>query len=474
MADITDDLWVTVAGSTTIATDEMLASLEHLRAMSSALATIGLQLSIADATLTESTRALTQVGRTRAAMEDAWVAKDSAKGICDYVAGSLVTAAENYTETERNSEWLAQGVDSVLALLVGLQVRTYLDVLGPWGSLLATFAPVGARDTFDDNGEPISARDVPADSPLAAMANDPDFVAWLRRMVMTGGFLAVGLGEVPASAAALFRSTGDSGVALSGDLLVMYAAMAGMLTETGVKVTATSSYSRPGPVDTSTESRLDMIPNAGLRGDGAQIRIDEIHDGDTVRYEVFIAGTADFNPFSGTEPFDMASNVAGVVGDSPASYRAVQLAMDQAGITAEDAVSFVGHSQGALIATMLAASGEYNTQGLTTIGSPAGQIIVPKGIPALIIDHFEDPVTALGGTQANTDATVVQRYAFSEDHPADTTVPVPGHQIETYLETARMIDAADSEKLQSTVDELNAFADGEMVTSTFYFAERTG
>jgi len=123
---------------------------------------------------------------------------------------------------------------------------------------------------------------------------------------------------------------------------------------------------------------------------------------------------------------------------------------------------------------MLAASGEYNTQGLTTIGSPAGQIIVPKGIPALIIDHFEDPVTALGGTQANTDATVVQRYAFSEDHPADTTVPVPGHQIETYLETARMIDAADSEKLQSTVDELNAFADGETVTSTFYFAERTG
>ena len=476
MADITDDLWLMTGGSAvSIATDEMLAEIAALRSISAHLGNISTKLAAAQGLLTAATQGMTQVSFARSAMDDAWIAKNEAQGICDYVADRMTIAIDNYTEAELNAQWLAIGVDSVLAFLAGRQVDTYLDMLGPFAPVIAALLPWFIRGKFAGGAKPIGANDVKVDSGLNGFLAQPDTVAALRKFVMTGEFFASGLGEAPAAAAEVFASLSSSGVQVSGNLLLMYAAFAGMLRESGVTVSKTSSYERPWAPTTSTESRFENVPSK--RGDDAQIRIDEIHDGDAVRYEVFVGGTADFNPISKGEPFDLTSNVAGVAGQSPASYRAVQLAMEQAGISATDQVAFVGYSQGGLIATMLAASGEYNTQGLTTFAAPAGQIVVPAGIPALIIEHFEDPVTALGGTQlngtqANTDAVVVQRHAFSDADPADLTLPVPGHQAQYYTETARLIDGADSAVLQSTVDELNAFSAGESVTSTFYYAER--
>ena len=51
--------------------------------------------------------------------------------------------------------------------------------------------------------------------------------------------------------------------------------------------------------------------------------------------------------------------------------------MALAGITAGSAVVFTGYSQGGLIAARLAASGDYHTTGLYTLGGPAGQVPVP-------------------------------------------------------------------------------------------------
>lgn len=477
MPDITDDLWLMTGGpAVSIATDEMLSEIAALRSISAQLGTISMQLAIADATLTVATRGMTQVGYARSAMDDAWVAKNEAQRICEYVADSLTTAIENYTEAELNAQWLAIGVDSVLAFLLGRQIDLYGDTLGPLAPALAALLPWFVRGKFDGAEKPIGAGDVEVDKGKNAFLTEPDTVAALRKFVMTGEFFAGGLGEMPAAAGQILASMTSSGVETSGNLLLLYAGLAGMLTESKVTVSKTSSYERAWSPTTSTESRIENIPSK--RGDEAQIRIDEIHDGNEVRYEVFVGGTADFNPITKGEPFDLASNVAGVSGQSPASYRAVQLAMEQAGITAQDSVAFVGYSQGGLIATMLASSGDYNTQGLTTIAAPAGQIVVPVGIPALIIEHFEDPVAALGGTQlngteANADVVVVQRHAFSDEKPADLTLPVPGHQFQYYKETAQLIDNADSEVLQSTVDQLNAFSAGDSVSSTWYHAERT-
>ena len=462
MTDITE-LVVSGGGSSTVATDEMRADVESMTAISAGLAIVRGQLAIADATLTEASRAMTQVGWARAAMDDAWAATTTAKDISDYLGDQLVIAIDNYTETEQNVEAMAFGIDRLLSYWAG-------DALSqvPSADWLASGLPWLLRDQFDDQADPIGARDIDPTNPLFT---DPQFIEAVRRFVMTGENFADGYGGAAAEAADQLREMGVSGAALSGQLLLMYAWQSGLLRETNVSVTKTATYERPGPID-STLDRIAAIPDPALRADGAQIRIDEIHDGDTVRYEVFIAGTADFNPISKGEPFDTTSNVAGVAGQSPASYRATVLAMEQAGITDLSEVSFVGYSQGGLIASMLAASGDYNTRGLTTIGGPSGQIIIPAGVPALLIEHYEDLVPALGGTQANTDALVVRRHAFNDANPPDTNLPLPGHQLQYYLETAELIDDAESSLLQGTVAQLNEFSDGDQVISTWYTAER--
>lgn len=467
MGDVTDQLDVSGDGAFTVATDDMWADLQSMATISSALETVRTQLAIADATFSDLSRAMTQVAWARASMEDAWIAMTEAKDIADFVSDTLVTAMDSYTEAELNASWLALGLDTVLSFAIGSAISITPGVKG-W---LATRFPWLVRAAFDSNAEAIGARDVEVGPLTNALLLDDDTIAMIRRLVMTGEAFTEGLGGLPPDVQSRVESMGVSGAALSGALLMMLATQAGMLGETGVKVEKKATYVRTGSVD-STVDRIAAIPDPAVRADQAQIRIDEIHEGDAVRYEVFIAGTADFNPISQTEAFDLTSNVAGVAGQSPASYRAVQLAMQQAGITDASAVSFVGYSQGGLIASMLAASGEYNTKGLTTIGAPAGQIVVPPEVDALIIEHYEDIVPALGGTQANVDATLVRRHAFSDANPADTSLPMPGHQLQYYLQTAELIDNAESEKLQSTVDALNAFSAGGAVTSTWYHAER--
>ena len=467
MGDITSQLDVSGDGSFTVATDDMLADLQSMTSISLHLGVVTGQLAIADATLTDAARQLTQVGWARDAMDDAWTAVTGAKDVADYVAESLNVAMAAYTEAEQNAEWLAMGFDTALSFTLGSAINITPGVRG-W---LATRFPWLFREIFEGEKDAVSAGDIEANATVNAVFSDEATIAMIRRLVMTGQAFTDGLGGISPEVQAEIDRMGVTGVAMSGALLMMFAQQAGMLTETGVSAVKTATYDRASPT-ASTAERLGAIPDAARREDGAQIRIDEIHDGDTVRYEVFIAGTADFNPISKGEAFDTTSNVAGVAGEPAASYRAVQLAMEQAGITDESAVAFVGHSQGGLIASMLAASGDYNTKALATIGSPAGQIIIPPDVPALIIEHYEDVVTALGGPQANIDATLVRRHAFSEQNPADPTLPMPGHQMQYYLETAELIDNAESEKLQSTVAELNEFSDGDSVTSTWYHAER--
>jgi hypothetical protein len=467
MTDITE-LTLTGGGSATVATDEMLADVESLAAIAAGLEIVLMQLSIADATLSDQSRAMTQVGWARAAMDDAWTATTNAKGVSTYLGGRLVTAIENYTETEHNTEMLAMGVDTVLSFLAGSYLGSLPREVQDW---LATRLPWIVRDGFDDQGEPIGAHDASIPDALNRALLDEHTIAMIRRLVMTGEAFTTGLGDVPPEMRQQLESMGVSGASFSGALLMLYAQQAGMFTETDVSVTKRNSYERSAPVD-GVAGLIRAIPDAELRGDGAQIRIDEIHDGSAVRYEVFIAGTADFTPISRDEPWDLTSNVAGVAGQSPASYRAVQQAMQQAGITSATEVSFVGYSQGGLIASMLTASGDYNTKGLVTIGGPSGQIIIPPGVPALLIEHYEDLIPALGGTQANTDALVVRRHAFSDSHPADLSLPLPGHQLQYYLETASLIDDAESSLLRGTVDQITDFSAGDRVISTWYSAER--
>jgi len=244
----------------------------------------------------------------------------------------------------------------------------------------------------------------------------------------------------------------DGGVAAGAITVATLGAMLGMFRETPVTVDRVSTQglnSAPAGV----RERLDNIP------EGDQIRIEKYEaDGMPPRYTVYVGPTETFSPYADTEPFDSTSNIYGVAGLSAGSFRAVELAMAEAGIRPGDEVLMTGFSQGGLIATMVAASGDWNVVGLETHGAPAGNIPLPSGIAGMAIRNTDDLVPALAGPQLEHDLMQVERRAFREGVDIPTVEAAPAHQRSGYESTASAIDDAESSAVQQQIRILDAFA----------------
>jgi pimeloyl-ACP methyl ester carboxylesterase len=237
-----------------------------------------------------------------------------------------------------------------------------------------------------------------------------------------------------------------------------------------VRKTSTFTDGRP---PTSLVDRTRSFPIAHDDPNGEQIRIDRYSQpGKADKFEVFIGGTATFDPRSTTQPFDFTSDMHGVAGLSPGSLRAVEEAMDKAGITSSSPVVLNGYSQGGLIASQVAASGHYNVHGVVTFGAPSAQVNIPASVPVLSVRNTEDLVPATAGFDVNPHAVIVERSAF-----AGTDVPssdaVPAHLLSTYAKTAAVVDKAQSSEVRSVLDSLDSFGAGTVkVTSTMWLATR--
>jgi hypothetical protein len=210
------------------------------------------------------------------------------------------------------------------------------------------------------------------------------------------------------------------------------------------------------------------VPDPAQEG-GAQVVVEKYSQaGVPDRFEVYIGGTVTFDPVSSSEPFDLTSNLANAAGEHGGAYQSVVEAMRLAGVTDSSPVQFTGYSQGGATAAMLAASGDFTTVGLTTFGAPAGQIVVPESVSAVIVEHADDVVPALGGTQKNIDAVIVQRDVFG-GHDIPESEAVPAHDRRYYAETARLMDGARSDQVASAATRLHSFTSGTTtVTSTAY------
>jgi pimeloyl-ACP methyl ester carboxylesterase len=191
------------------------------------------------------------------------------------------------------------------------------------------------------------------------------------------------------------------------------------------------------------------------------------------RFDVYIAGTQDFSPVSAGEPFDLTGDIAGIAERSPASYRAVIDAMHQAGVTSNSPVVLNGHSQGGLLAVMVAASGQFDVKGVLTFGAPASSIAVPQHVPILALRNAEDLVPALGGYDTNSHAVIVERPVF-DDQPIPTEWAVPAHRLEYYEQTAKWADTATDPRVANIRDILDGFGKGaDHVESTLWVATRS-
>lgn len=405
------------------------------------------------------------------AIDDAAAAMGTARQQCEDLWRGLSRSAEQYELAENAVVQLQQYVAAGLGHLLGSITPLLLAMALP-GALLTTAAVAAALAMLPEKtrAELFTSIDGWLKENSRSLT-DPRVVTAVRLTVMSADDYGMGLARLPQPIAS---ALGDEGLGLLGvntsaAMLALIGPGLGLLRETPVQVTKGATTHGSSNAN-DIRDRLTRIPN-----DPAKIRIDRYSSpGLPDRFEVYIGGTEDFSPVSGSEPFDLTSNVSGVAGGSDgsgaASYRAVVEAMTSAGIDSTSPVEFNGYSQGGLIATQLVASGDYTADALITVGAPAGQVSVPHDVPYLAIEHTDDLVPALGGTFESSDPLVVRRRVFDEA-PSPSEPTLPAHRLSHYLDTATLIDDSSNLRLRETLDQL-WYPQYQNVDSTTYTAER--
>ncbi|MCU1417022.1 MAG: hypothetical protein JWP32_1196 [Schumannella sp.] len=374
----------------------------------------------------------------------------------------LAIGGYSRAEAQRQAEMIAAG--AAIAQLLGPTLRVVL-VLGLPAVLAAHAAglPTPEQVTL--------LREWMLQHP--ELITDPAFVEAVRAGVMSiddgAGSM---LGLPPGVVALIAAGAGFTGVEVGAGIVLAGAQPFGLLREGPVSVERISTTSlTAGP--RGCVERLARVP------ENDQVRIERYDaPGEPPRFIVYVGPTETFSPVATDEPWDLTSNVTGVAGLSSGSIRATESAMHDAGVQPGDAVQFVGFSQGGLVATRLAASGEWNSAGLETYGAPAGGISLPAGLDGMAIRNSDDFIPALAGPQTDHHLLQVERRAFEPGSPIPTELPAPAHQRSAYVATATEVDRAESSAVRQQIAAMDEFTsdytqrEGSTVTVLTYHAER--
>jgi hypothetical protein len=267
------------------------------------------------------------------------------------------------------------------------------------------------------------------------------------------------------------------GLADSLSLTVLLAAVQALpgreFEETPVRV----SRAGGGPPPAAPAGFADLAKRVPAAGAGApQLRVERyVLPGGEVHWILYSAGTADWGPVPAAEPWDLTSDVVGVAGGSAGSSRAAVLALRAAGWRPGEPVLPVGHSQGGIVATGLAASGLASAPLLVTFGSPTAGVPPPPGATDVAVEHSDDPVPALGGSPP---AFGDRRLLVREAAPVTASAAAGGgsalgaHAMSGYRRTAREMDASSDERLVAARTTLREFTGGQTAEVTFWRGER--
>ena len=451
-------------GSTAVATDALLAQAEGLHSIAESASLLAPALFIAAGYTEQAQLAGACSGWAIDAhdgVERARLAVVQLGRRAGELADDLDTSALNYGEVERSTT--TGFTDLAGGALRGVAwASTWLN---PGTVINLLFAGWLAGEVLD-GGEPLDASGITMSPEMIQRLSDPTWIYALRALVpLSDDYLG-----------GLFLKIDDAFVSDAGGaalILMLIGSFGGVLnSDTAVRVAKVGSRENVTP-PAGIQDRANNTQSAA-DGDRAQIRIDRYTEpGQPDSFEVYIGGTADFSPVPGVDPFDLTSNLQLVAGLPAGALTGVLEAMTAAGISTDSPVVFTGHSQGGIIAASIVASEKFNTMGLVTFGAPVGQIAIPAGIPALLVEHREDLVPALGGMQQNISATTVQlaAYAGPEDVPTDRAMPA--HRIEAYSQSGWVIDNnAVSTEVTSVIQALDRFSAGKEATSTYYYVTR--
>lgn len=212
----------------------------------------------------------------------------------------------------------------------------------------------------------------------------------------------------------------------------------------------------------------DRIP----QGDG-RVRVERytMPDGSR-RFAVYVAGTAFDGPSD--EAWDMSSNAALYTRSRAASYDAVLAALAQSGAQPGDEVTMSGHSQGAMIASFLTLSEQFEVPMLVTFGDPV-QADVGDDTLSVAIRHIDDPVSALAGAGFGVAVGATGSFVAS-GRSSNTLLGGEGlmdrHHLSSYRETARALDASTDPRMDTVRGRLDELGAATSVEAVVYSAAR--
>ncbi len=185
------------------------------------------------------------------------------------------------------------------------------------------------------------------------------------------------------------------------------------------------------------------------------IQIQKIVEDGHERFVVYVPGTDDMGPIprDGEHARDMETNYQLIGGLDSAYGHGIEQAMVDAGLEGKD-VMLVGHSQGGMVSTSLAAdpdfTSRFNVQHVVTAGSPTAQVPdLPSGTGVIHFENRGDAVPLLDGED-------------NPDEPHRTTVRFDegssdigdNHDLEHYAHGAAAADASTNGSIRDQIRQM--------------------
>jgi hypothetical protein len=475
-----DDLIISGGGSTAVGTDELFAAAGRLRSAETQLVDCAGELTAIDRLVGSAQLQVVGVPAAAAAaeraMDDAIVFLDRAHSKARLLSFAIDRSADAYGFAERAATRVSDEIAASIAYSLGFFLPLITLAAMPALFGIARIGGVAAAGLLALPEAKRAALFTALSGWLqqhSSVLSDPNFVTFVRHSVTSLDDLGAGLLHAPPAVSGFL---GDGGIGLLGvptssAAIIGAGKLVGYLGETRVMTTQVSSTNKV-TFPSGWEERATRVQHE-TGADVAQVRIDRYEvAGEPDRFEVYVSGTKDFALGKDTQPWDMTSNMNGIAGWDFGSNESVRQAMEQAGVTGETPVLFTGHSQGGLVAAQLAASGDFDTRGLYTIGAPSAQVAVPNDIPWLALEHTNDIVPALSGHYGIADPVLVRRDLY-EGVPTGSDKFFPSHQLGAYESTAAMVDQVDEPRIDAIDRRFADFTTGATpVQSTTYHGIR--